>query len=60
MDEKMQKWVIKMMEADKPLHKGLEELNSKGTRDLLLFSLLQHVFPCQRRERTYTKHGGIN
>lgn len=60
MDQKMQKWAIKIMEADKLLNKGLEKLNSKGKRDLLLFSLLQHVFPSQGKERTQTKPGGIN
>lgn len=42
----MQKWAIKMLEADKPLHKGLEELNSNERGDLLLFSLLQLFFTC--------------
>lgn len=59
MDEKMQKWAIKMIEADKPLHKGLEELNSNGMGDLLLLSLLQHVFP-DREGREYTRDMGAS
>lgn len=33
-DEKMQKWCIEMTEADKPLHEGLEELNSQSLEKL--------------------------
>lgn len=30
MAEKMQKWAIEIMDADKPLREGLEELNSQS------------------------------
>lgn len=48
----------KMMEADKPLHKRLEEFNSKGMGDLLLFSILQYVFSLSEKAENIHKIWG--